>query len=84
MADPGAVERQTSMNGFNDVGLNCVDKRVGRAVSLMHQQLYDCDNLEDIAKSIGTSERELSRLFKKYLYKSPAEYWREIRLQAAH
>lgn len=84
MADPGSVERQTSVNALNDSGLNCVDRRVAKAVSLMHSQLYDCDNLTDIANTIGTSERELSRLFKKYLYKSPAEYWREIRLQAAH
>ena len=84
MADPGAVERQTTMQGISDIGLNCIERRVSHAVSLMHQQMYGGISIAEIASHVGTSERELTRLFNKHLDKPPGEYWRDIRLKAAH
>lgn len=66
-----------------DLGLKCGDRRVVNAIGIMRQKMYELCPISEIAASIGTSERELSRLFRKHLQISPARYWRQMRLKAA-
>lgn len=71
-----AVEEQ-------DIGLKCEDRRVANAIGLMRQKMYELCSVAEIAASVGTSERELSRLFQKHLQVAPSQYWRQMRLKAA-
>ncbi|MFC3076016.1 GlxA family transcriptional regulator [Shinella pollutisoli] len=66
-----------------DLGLKCEDRRVANAIGLMRQKMYELCPVSEIAQGVGTSERELSRLFRKHLEVSPARYWRQMRLKAA-
>ena len=66
-----------------DIGLKCEDRRVANAIGLMRQKMYELSPISDIAASVGTSERELCRLFQKHLQVSPTRYWRQMRLKAA-
>src|SRR5262249_43826843 len=81
MADRGFDEMKTIQE--DEIGLKCVDRRVVNAVGLMRQNMYELGAVTDTAQNVGTSERELTRLFRKHLRVSPAEYWRQIRLKAA-
>jgi transcriptional regulator GlxA family with amidase domain len=66
-----------------EIGLKCEDRRVANAIGLMRQKMYELSSISEIAASVGTSERELSRLFKRYLKVAPSQYWRQMRLKAA-
>jgi transcriptional regulator GlxA family with amidase domain len=74
---------KANIAGHLEVGLQCTDRRVANAIGLMRQKMYELCPISEIADTVGTSERELSRLFKKHLEASPARYWREMRLRAA-
>ncbi len=63
--------------------LSCTDKRVRRAVLLMHQKTFETISVADIAHQVGTTKRELTRLFNKHLRMPPGEYWRTMRLNSA-
>lgn len=67
----------------SDLGLKCDDRRVVNAIGLMRQKMYELCPISDIASGVGTSERELCRLFQKHLQVSPARYWRQMRLKAS-
>ena len=69
---------------YAELGLKCPDQRVVNAVGLMLQRIQESGTIASIARSIGVTERELSRLFNQHLKTSPAMYWRLIRLKAAH
>ncbi|APG83378.1 AraC family transcriptional regulator [Sinorhizobium americanum CCGM7] len=66
-----------------DLGLKCEDRRVVNAIGIMRQKMYELCSIAQIAASVGTSERELCRLFQRHLQVSPARYWRQMRLKAA-
>lgn len=66
-----------------DPGLKCGDRRVAHAIGLMRQKMYELCSIAEIAADVGTSERELSRLFQKHLQVAPSQYWRQMRLKAA-
>lgn len=83
MADAGFDERQ-ALSHDRDIGLKCSDQRVVNAVGLMRQQTYEAGTVADIARAVGITERELTRLFNQHLRTPPAQYWRQIRLRAAH
>lgn len=82
MADRGFDQMQ-AMAQDSDMGLTFPDQRLTNAVALMRQRLYETGTVTEIAASVGVSERELTRLFNQHLRTSPAQYWRQIRLQAA-
>lgn len=67
-----------------DLGLKCPDQRVVNAVGIMLQRIQESGTVATIAHSVGVTERELSRLFRQHLRTSPALYWRQLRLKAAH
>jgi len=83
MADRGFDEMQALKQG-GEIGLRCPDQRVVNAVGLMRQRLYETGTVADIARAVGVTERELTRLFNQHLRTPPALYWRRIRLKAAH
>lgn len=66
------------------VGVHCQDRRVVNAIRIMRQRMYEPCDITDIANQVGTTKRELTRLFNRYLRVPPAEYWRTIRLSTAH
>lgn len=66
------------------IGEHCQDRRVVNAIGIMRQRMYERCDIADIARQVGTSKRELTRLFNRHLRVPPAEYWRNIRLSAAH
>ncbi|MDI9221457.1 helix-turn-helix domain-containing protein [Pantoea sp. EA-12] len=83
LADRGFDEmRERKQEG--ELGLKCSDQRVANAVGLMLQRIHESGTVADIAKLVGVTERELTRLFNQYLRASPAMYWRQLRLKAAH
>jgi transcriptional regulator GlxA family with amidase domain len=82
MADRGFDEMQ-AMKSNSEIGLHCPDRRVVNAVGLMMQQTLAPGSVASIAQTIGTSERELNRLFKKHLRVAPLQYWRGLRLKSA-
>lgn len=58
-------------------------RAVRRAIDLMEQNLEDPLSIPDICVHLGVSQRQLSRLFKHYVRRSPVEYYRDIRLDRA-
>jgi len=82
MADRGFDKIQQMWNE-PDSGLYCLDQRVVNAVGLMRQKIFEIGSIAEIARGVGTSERELARLFRYHLASSPATYWRNMRLKAA-
>lgn len=57
---------------------------VGARPGRPEQRLYETGTVADIARAVGVTERELTRLFNQHLRTPPAQYWRQIRLKAAH
>jgi transcriptional regulator GlxA family with amidase domain len=52
-------------------------------ISLMEQNLEEPLGRVELARSAGLSTRQLERLFRKYLNRSPARYYLELRLNKA-
>ncbi|AXK67873.1 MULTISPECIES: GlxA family transcriptional regulator [Burkholderia] len=82
MADCG-FEEARAVTQESEIGLHCADRRVANAVGLMYQRLLEPGHISDVAEAVGTTERELTRLFRKHLRTSPGDYWRKIRLKSA-
>jgi transcriptional regulator GlxA family with amidase domain len=59
------------------------DPRVQRAVARMREQLGQPFPIARLARECGTSERQLTRLFKARYRESPSRYWRRMRLDHA-
>lgn len=60
-----------------------VDPRLQRAVAVMRARLSRPVPLARLAAECGTSERQLTRLFRQSYGVSPAHYWRRMRLDHA-
>jgi AraC family transcriptional regulator, glycine betaine-responsive activator len=52
-------------------------------IAVMEKNLEDPLNRIDLARDAGLSTRQLERLFRKYLNRSPARYYLELRLNKA-
>ena len=52
-------------------------------ISLMEKNLEEPLGRVELARSAGLSTRQLERLFRKYLNRSPARYYLELRLNKA-
>lgn len=57
--------------------------RVLAAVEIMEANIAEPMNIKNIAKKMGMSRRQMERVFQKYMEKSPAKYYLEIRLERA-
>lgn len=55
--------------------------RLLKAVALMNANIEEPLELADLADRIGISKRQLERLFKKYLKKSPGQFYASLRVK---
>ncbi len=84
LADRGFDEVHATVQNDEELGMSCLDRRVVAAIGLMRQQDYDTTTVAEVARRVGTTERELTRLFRRHLRAPPGEYWRDMRLRSAH
>ncbi|MFK1548891.1 GlxA family transcriptional regulator [Pseudomonas aeruginosa] len=62
---------------------NTVPDLVKQAIRIMEQHLEEAVPIPEICERIGISQRQLDRLFNQIVQKSPALYYRDIRLDRA-
>lgn len=60
-----------------------VPKSIRQAIVVMEQHLEEVLPIPDIAEEVDLSHRQLNRLFMRYVGKTPAIYYRDIRLDRA-
>ncbi|EBA10962.1 transcriptional regulator, AraC family protein [Roseobacter sp. CCS2] len=57
--------------------------KLSRVIQMMEQNIEDPISPAVLAKEVGMSTRQLERLFRRYLSRSPKRYYMELRLQKA-
>ncbi|SDW43915.1 GlxA family transcriptional regulator [Litoreibacter albidus] len=57
--------------------------KLSRVIQMMEQNVEEPISPSLLAKEVGMSTRQLERLFRRYLNRSPKRYYMEIRLQKA-
>ena len=57
--------------------------KLGRVIQIMEQNIEDPISPSVLATEVGMSTRQLERLFRRYLQRSPKRYYMELRLQKA-
>lgn len=75
LTDPQRMSLQTRLDCRNP---NLVD-----AVQLMERNIEEPLRIPELANHLGVSDRELERLFQHYLKTTPANYYRQLRLEQA-
>jgi transcriptional regulator GlxA family with amidase domain len=74
----------TSQNPANSEPLGThVPNTIRQAIIVMEQHLENALSIPEIADEVEISHRQLNRLFMRYVGKSPAIYYRDIRLDRA-
>lgn len=58
--------------------------RLLKAVALMEEHIEEGLAMDEIASRVGISQRQLERCFKQVLNKTPAQFYREVKLERAH
>jgi len=61
----------------------CGNWRVEQAIKIMRQKLREPDTTERLAEMLGSTVRQLNRMFLKHAKASPQEVWRDMRLHHA-
>jgi transcriptional regulator GlxA family with amidase domain len=57
--------------------------KLGQVIQVMEQNLEEPISPATLARDVGLSTRQLERLFRRYLNRSPKRYYMELRLQKA-
>lgn len=57
--------------------------KLSRVIQMMEQNIEEPISPATLAKDVGMSTRQLERLFRRYLNRSPKRYYMELRLQKA-
>ncbi len=57
--------------------------KLAQVIKMMEDNIEDPISPANLAKQVGMSTRQLERLFRRYLTKSPKRYYMELRLQKA-
>ncbi|MFD1911943.1 GlxA family transcriptional regulator [Halodurantibacterium flavum] len=57
--------------------------KLGQVIQIMEQNIEDPISPATLARDVGMSTRQLERLFRRYLNRSPKRYYMELRLQKA-
>jgi AraC family transcriptional regulator, glycine betaine-responsive activator len=57
--------------------------RLGRVIEIMEESIEDPVSPAELAEEVGMSTRQLERLFRRYLNRSPKRYYMELRLAKA-
>ncbi len=60
-----------------------IPNAVRQAIEVMESHLENIVTIPDICEQIGVSQRQLDRLFATYVKKTPARYYRDVRLDRA-
>lgn len=61
----------------------CGNWRVEQAAKIMRQKLREPHTTQKLAKMLGSTVRQLNRVFQEYANATPQEVWRDMRLQHA-
>jgi transcriptional regulator GlxA family with amidase domain len=67
----------------NRVRLGVHNPKLISAIEMMESNIEEPLNQELLARYIGLSRRQLERLFRKHLGRTPAQYYLELRLERA-
>jgi transcriptional regulator GlxA family with amidase domain len=67
----------------NRVRLGVYNPKLISAIEMMESNIEEPLNQEMLARYIGLSRRQLERLFRKHLGRTPAQYYLELRLERA-
>jgi transcriptional regulator GlxA family with amidase domain len=65
------------------LGMGITNSTVQKAVSLMEAAIEDPVPLTEVTQRTGVSQRQLERLYKRYLGATPAQYYVQLRLERA-
>ena len=57
--------------------------KLSRVIQIMETAIEDPISPSTLARDVGMSTRQLERLFRRYLHRSPKRYYMELRLQKA-
>ena len=57
--------------------------KLSQVIQMMENNIEDPMSPADLAEAVGMSTRQLERLFRRYLNRSPKRYYMELRLQKA-
>ena len=63
---------------------SCGDRRVEQAVALMEQNIGQPFAIEELARRVGATLRQLDRTFATHAGMAPATFWRSLRLDHGH
>ncbi|MER8435977.1 helix-turn-helix domain-containing protein [Mesorhizobium sp. M1312] len=81
---PGLRQAGVSQNPGNiEAVVRKAPEAVRRAISIMENHVEDCISIPEISSQVGISPRQLHRLFERDVGKSPALYYRDVRLDRA-
>ncbi len=82
VVDEHRAAHEVVRSPFQDLE-ECGNWRVEQAVKIMRQKLREPDTTEQLAQKLGSTVRQLNRVFLQHAKASPQEVWRDMRLQHA-
>ncbi len=74
----------SQLHPLEEAALNCTDRRIVQAVTIMRERIYEHMSISALARLIGASEKQLTKAFEQNLGISPSAFWRELRLDHTH
>jgi transcriptional regulator GlxA family with amidase domain len=77
------VDRRNHYRPYGHLA-GCGNRKIEMAIEIMERHITSPLPIEAVAKRVGCSTRELSRLFKKYGGKTPSATWRNMRIAHGH
>ena len=72
------------LHPLEEMALNCTDRRIVQAVTIMRERIYEHLSISSLARLIGATEKQLTKAFVQNLKVSPTAFWRELRLDHTH
>ena len=75
---------KSHLSPLEEMALNCTDRRIVQAVTLMRERIYEPLSIQSLARLIGVTEKQLTKAFMQNLKVSPSMFWRELRLDHTH
>lgn len=82
VVDEHRVSHEVGRLPYQDLE-ECGNWRVEQAIKIMRQKLQNPDTTEHLAEMLGSTVRQLNRVFLKHANATPQEIWRDMRLQHA-
>lgn len=76
--------RESPQKSGYAAAISCRNKKLVRAMEYMQGNIEEPMELSEIASCVMISRRQLERLFKKYIGKSPSQFYQDLRISQAH